>query len=60
MIDAVNPNRFGTKVAAHYDFSIAPGATETILLRLSTIKNTTPFEYVEEIFKARQKEADSF
>jgi hypothetical protein len=60
VIDAVNPNRFGTKVAVHYDFSVSPGATQTILLRLSTTKHTTPFERVEEIFKARQKEADSF
>ena len=33
---AVNPDGVGTKVAAHYALEIAPGATETVLLRLST------------------------
>lgn len=60
VIDAVNSNSVGTKVAAHYDFSIAPGATRSIILRLSTTQHTTPFEHAEEVFKARQKEADNF
>src|SRR5947207_101241 len=60
VIDAVNPNNVGTKVAAHYDFSIAPGASQTILLRLSATQHIAPFENVEEVFKARQEEADSF
>jgi hypothetical protein len=39
VMEAVNSNRFGTKVAADYDLSIAPGATQTIiLLLLSTLK----------------------
>jgi hypothetical protein len=33
--DAVNPAHVGTKAAAHYAMTIAPGATETIVLRLS-------------------------
>ncbi len=59
-IGAVNPNSAGTKVAARYNCSIAPVATQTILLRLSTTQQTAPFEHAEEVFKARQEEADSF
>jgi hypothetical protein len=33
--DAVNPEGVGTKAAAHYECSIAPGATEVLLLHLS-------------------------
>ena len=58
--DAVNPKSVGTKVAAHYDFSITPGATQTVILRLSAMQHTSPFEHAEEVFKARQKEAESF
>src|SRR5256886_769547 len=40
---AVNPAGAGTKVAAHYRFSIAAGATETIWLRLSAQRPGDPF-----------------
>jgi hypothetical protein len=56
----VNPEGFGTKVAAHYTFTIAPGATETILLRLSSTQHGAPFAGAEEVFETRQAEADSF
>ncbi len=59
-LDAVNPGDIGTKVAAHYDFSLASGATQTMLLRLSATRNKAPFEDAEDVFKARQKESDSF
>ena len=59
VIDAVS-NGVGTKVAADYYFSIAPGATQTIFLRLSETRHTAPFQRVEEVFRDRQKEADSF
>src|SRR5947207_6446612 len=56
----VNPEGFGTKVAAHYSFVIAPGATETVMLRLSATQHDDPFADAEKIFEARQVEADSF
>jgi hypothetical protein len=34
-LEAVNPDGIGTKAAAHYRLSIAPGATEVIRLRLT-------------------------
>jgi len=74
--DAVNPENFGTKAAAHYVFDIAPQASETIYLRLSgeefhheDTKNTKFFnqfnqgEFIaecEKVFVERLKEADEF
>lgn len=60
--EAVNPNRTGTKVAAHYVLSIPAGETKTIQLRLSDSPNLTePFGLdFETIFQNRIKEADEF
>ena len=33
--DAVNPEKVGTKVAAHYPLTLGPGESRTIRLRLS-------------------------
>jgi hypothetical protein len=67
---AVNPEKTGTKVAAHYVFNIAPQSSETIYLRLSNQQsaiNNQPFQSVgefikecEQIFVERKKEADEF
>ncbi len=56
----VNPDGIGTKAAVHYHMQIAPGATETILLRLSSTQHRAPFVDAGEIFKVRQAEADRF
>jgi hypothetical protein len=56
----VNPEGFGTKVAAHYTFVVAAGATETVMLRLSATQHDDPFEGAGEVFEMRQAEADSF
>ncbi|MCD6058848.1 MAG: uncharacterized protein K0Q89_2378, partial [Thermomicrobiales bacterium] len=57
---AVNPDDVGTKAAAHYLFQIAPGATETVLLRLESERNASPFTDAEQIFADRIAEADAF
>jgi hypothetical protein len=56
---AVNPDGVGTKVAARYAFAIAPGATETILLRLSNERHAAPFKDADLIFADRIAEADA-
>ena len=56
----VNPQNVGTKVAAHYRLVIAPGATQTILLRLSANRPGAPFDGAAEVFTARIEEADEF
>ncbi|MGH2614832.1 MAG: MGH1-like glycoside hydrolase domain-containing protein [Thermomicrobiales bacterium] len=62
--EAVNPDGEGTKAAAHYIMTLAPGGTETILLRLSAATDgqppVEPFANAEEIFAARGAEADAF
>ena len=56
----VNPEGEGTKVAAHYRMVIEPGATETIMLRLSSKQQSAPFAGAAELFATRIEEADDF
>ena len=56
----VNPEGVGTKVAAHYTLVIEPGATQTILLRLSAKQKNNPFADAEKLFSTRIGEADEF
>jgi hypothetical protein len=60
---AVNPEQRGTKAAANYKLTIAPGATATIHLRLTDQdynQRQEAFANFEEIFSARVHEADEF
>jgi hypothetical protein len=58
----VNPDRVGTKVAAHYQGDIAPGATQVIRLRLSNSPDLThPFgPEFEQTLRTRITEAGEF
>ena len=68
--NCVNPAKTGTKAAAHYQFEIEAGKSETIYLRLSgqnSSKSTKKFKTsekfiadCEKIFEKRKKEADDF
>jgi len=68
---AVNPEKSGTKVAAHYRLNIGPGKSATVRLRLTgpgaagasskTKGDTGPFgPEFEKTLTARQREADEF
>jgi hypothetical protein len=57
---ACNPAAVGTKVAARYHWLIAPGATQTALLRLSTSRHPAPFQDADAILERRRGEADHF
>ncbi len=67
---AVNPERKGTKVAAHYRVKVKPGASQVVRLRLSAVApadrtrpkgDSTPFgSGFEEVLQARRQEADEF
>jgi len=60
---AVNPEQVGTKAAANYKMTIAPGETATIRLRLSDKslkKSQDAFADFDEIFADRIREADEF
>jgi hypothetical protein len=56
---AVNPEQKGTKAAANYKLTIAPGETATVRLRLSN-KKQEAFADFDEIFSNRLHEADEF
>jgi hypothetical protein len=61
--NAVNPEKTGTKSAAHYQLDVSAGKTATIHLRLSDAAPDAigdPFKDFSEIMQARQREADEF
>ena len=65
--DAINPERVGTKAAAHYDLHIGPGKSKSIRLRFTAKPgvaedtNSSPFDpQFNEIFTKRAREADEF
>jgi hypothetical protein len=57
---AVNPEKVGTKAAAHHALSVAADASERVLLRLSRHHLREPFADAELILGLRQTEADAF
>jgi hypothetical protein len=56
-VDAVNPDRTGTKVAAHHVLEVGAGDSATIRVRLSASGEAVDFDHVLE---ARRAEADDF
>ena len=63
--EAVNPERRGTKAAAHYELSIGPGESRTIRLRLSQAASAGATRRAfgsafETALQARRREADEF
>jgi len=61
--NAVNPDRIGTKAAAHYHLTIPGGQTSVIRLRLTTIPPTEladAFGSFDGVLQARISEADHF
>ena len=67
--NAVNPDQKGTKAAAHYRLTIAPGACERGRLRLTDVApgkavaaddGGTFSAHFDEIFRTRRTEADEF
>jgi hypothetical protein len=61
-LSAVNPEKRGTKVAAHYQLTIEAGQSEVIRLRLSNRdRNDEPFgNQFDETFTGRIREANNF
>jgi hypothetical protein len=58
--DTTNPAKEGTRAAAHYSLSIEPGATHSIVLRLSHTQQTDPLSSAADILATRRAEADEF
>jgi hypothetical protein len=58
---AVNPDRTGTKAAAHHVLSIAGGGSAAVRLRLADSEYAEPFgPGFDEVFAQRRAEADAF
>ena len=59
--DMLKKRKMGTKCAPVYKFTIEPGVSRTIYLRLSNEKIMAPFpKDFENVFTIRKKEADEF
>ena len=59
--DAVNPEKTGTKVAAHYRKVVGPRQSATVRLRLAANGGNLPFgPEFDAVFASRLKEADEF
>jgi hypothetical protein len=57
---AVNPQQTGSKVAAHYQTTLAPGDTFTVQVRFSNHAHEDAFADFDDIFAQRLAEADEF
>jgi Mannosylglycerate hydrolase MGH1-like glycoside hydrolase domain len=57
---AVNPERRGTKAAAHCTLSVPAGGTSRMRLRLSATPHAKPFADFDDLAAVRIREADEF
>jgi hypothetical protein len=58
--DRVNPEGKGTKVAAHFEKTLAPGETFTVRVRFANVSQAEAFADFDAIFSQRLQEADEF
>jgi hypothetical protein len=56
----VNPARRGSKAAAHYRMTLAPGEPFTVRHRFADTPMDRPFDDFDEVFERRRMEADAF
>jgi hypothetical protein len=57
---AVNPERSGTKAAAHYEMELRAGEARSVRLRLQRIPSGSAFGDFDRVFAQRRDEADEF
>jgi hypothetical protein len=58
--EKVNPERIGSKAAAHFQAELAPGETFTLRVRFSDVPQDEPFANFDQVFARRIEEADEF
>jgi hypothetical protein len=58
--DQVNPERLGTKAAAHFQQVVPPGETFTVWVRFADTRQPQPFADFEAVFEKRIREAAEF
>jgi hypothetical protein len=59
-IDAINPDRAGTKAAAHYRFTVPAGGQVTTRVRLRSSGHEAGFDDFDAIVEQRRADADRF
>lgn len=59
-LNAINPQKNGTKAAGHFSFSVPAHGKVEVRLRLSKNQNRQPFHDFDALFTARRTEADDF
>jgi hypothetical protein len=57
---AINPERRGTKAAAHHRLNVPAGSHAIVRLRLSADRHADPFEGFDQLVELRRREADDF
>jgi hypothetical protein len=60
LMDRVNPEQVGTKVAAHVQAVVASGDTLTVRTRFSNVAHDDAFDGFDTVFAQRIEEADQF
>jgi hypothetical protein len=60
LLNRVNPAQVGTKVAAHFCATVAPGETYTVRVRFADRAQEDPFGDFDAVFAQRIREADEF
>lgn len=58
--DAINPEQFGSKMAAHYKLNVPAGGSEVVRLRLRASACSEPLDEFDSTFADRLAEADEF
>jgi hypothetical protein len=58
--DQVNPDRVGTKAAAHFHTTVPPGESFTVRVRFADAPHDDPFDGFAQVFERRISEADEF
>ena len=58
--DQVNPAGVGTKVAAHFEATVAPGESFVVRVRFSDVEQDDPFADFDAVFEQRIQETDEF
>ena len=56
----INPEKRGTKAAAHFKVVLPPGGTFTVQIRFTDQQKVNPFADFEAVFERRIQEADQF
>jgi hypothetical protein len=57
---AVNPQRDGTKAAAHYVHAVPTGGAVRVRLRFTNTPAVAPFARFDDVLESRRREADAF